>query len=43
MTDRGERGRQDRAEFIIHNQLVALELPDLARFGVVSDERSTAN
>ena len=42
MTDKGERGRQDRAQFIIHNQLVSLELPDLARFGIVPDESSTA-
>lgn len=38
MTNEREGWGEDGSQLVIHNQLVTLELPDLPRFGVVSNE-----
>lgn len=42
MTNEREGWGEDGSQLVIHNQLVTLELPDLPRFGVVSNESCTA-
>lgn len=42
MTNEREGWWEDGPQFIIHNQLISLELPDFPRFGVVSDKSCTA-
>ena len=41
MTDEDEGGWEDGAHLVLLDQLVALELPDLHRVGVVTNERCT--